>query len=311
MEMRRAVAVFGYNRPDYLRECAIALDKALAAAAADYDVYLMLDGGPEAKQSECIEVFRAEYHHPWRVDCAAENESNSRIVRKLDWLFHKCGYDLVVLVEDDAVLAPNAFQFVERSFDWLKREGWAYFHHNSEGIVGLVSLWFACHLRPEDKQRYAGDLFVSTSNLFAYYVWRDTWDVIWPHLEVYARTYPKPFGIHARVYRQWLNDWRKPLRCRLIPVDGIGGRITDAMYVHPVATSQDAIIATALVHEGLLYLSPVVNRCINIGKIGLHSPTEDIWKSFQWDDITCDSVEEPDSYAFRRFPPEAATPRSS
>ena len=103
--MPTAIAMTAYNRPDYLQKTLEALARNPESQTLPF--LFLLDGGPNAKQQELIEIIDS-FHFPHCFIVAfPENLGCERNTVELKtFVFEHCGFKKVVVMEDDLLVPP-------------------------------------------------------------------------------------------------------------------------------------------------------------------------------------------------------------
>lgn len=291
-----AILVFAYNRPKILYQCAQHLYRALALLTVPCHVYLHLDKPPSAQiEQDLIEMFASGMQGlPFSLDIEKQHQgvwSMSAFAARL--LERDATYTHLFLLEEDALLACNALQFAKRCSDWC---------HARSVLPAYISCWSICFLTPQEKQSAAGKLRAGTENIFASLWQASFYRQVYPFVLSGQRIIEKygPDTVASqesiRAYCWELFYSRKSLRSA-IPASAYKAHLAEFFRSTHLATGPDRIFQTAVLHLGHVPVVPVVNRCINIGKEGLHC-TEELWKSWRWDKITLDEMDEPDEYCW-------------
>lgn len=289
-----AIIVFGYDRPAMLHRCAQHLHLALSLLDIPYRVYLHLDKPPSSQiEQSCIEEFaRGLGGLPFSLDIEPSHVGVWSIPQfTMRVLSQDTSFTHVFILEDDVLLAGNALQFAKRCSDWCSKQGLT---------PGYISCWSICFLPTGEKQAAADRLKISTENIFAS-LWQAPVYKLAHQLLEPAYSIIQNYGIDTlpanesiRAYRWDLFYRRKSLQSP-VPARAYKAHLAEFFRSQNLSASQDGLFQTAILHLGYTPIVPVVNRCINIGKEGIHC-NEALWKSWGWDKITLDDLEEPVEY---------------
>ena len=264
-----AIALFGYNRPHYFQKCIASLVE--NPEARELPVYAFLDGGPGSKQSQYADILK----HPLPAAILRLREVNHgcgrSLIRGRQELFDKEGFDRVVVVEDDVLVAPQYVRLLFNLADWAER--------NYEE-VGVVSAFRSNHLTLEEK-RASRDLVVAeNTNWISYLMLRRGWMGIRDQLQEYLNTFlegreyrTRSMSAIARYFAQLISSARARRGSPQLPDSAyVGWQTMVSRYRKPpFPNGQDACTAMALFHAGYVKLSLYVNRCLHIGTHGIHS----------------------------------------
>ena len=126
-----AILMTAYNRVDYFRAALEAI--AENPESEEIALFFFLDGGPDAKQKELKSVI-ASFGFPHAHVIAREKNlgCEKNIIDSRRFIFDHCGFDKVIIMEDDHVIAPNGISLILRMYEWGKRE---------IDRFGAVTLW--------------------------------------------------------------------------------------------------------------------------------------------------------------------------
>lgn len=297
-----AIMLTAFNRPQYLTQTLEALSK--NPEIDEIPIFFILDGGPNAKQDELIEVIES-FHFP-HIEIIAREENygcGRNLIDARRFLFDHCHFDKVIVMEDDLVIAPQGIGLLLRMHRWC-RENLPNF--------GAVTLWSQYSASRGEKKHYLryltdppiipeeryppsykeyGNYFDQTNLpkkvhfyrlpcMWVYCLDRQCWDEIKDILYTYESRFLQGESYHKRdnpAIRHWI--WQKLLKAKfnMPKINPSRYEIVGDPYLITTATTQDAMTAMALRIRGLRYMMPLVNRMENIGVEGLHFD-EKMWK---------------------------------
>lgn len=272
--MKTALLLLGFNRVDYFSKTLASLEE--NEAAFDCDLHVYLDGGPKAKQDELEKVVRESKFSDAVI---VKRDSNWGVGRHLidarRVIFDELNYDRLILFEDDMYLSPSYVKCVLRMSDWA----------HSYDDVGTV---MAYNLNESDEDVQRADLgkVIATNRHFWGYcltkkVWDDIKDILYDYERKYLQGVAYPDRAHRRIRWVFMRKWMKAKRKARK-----GKTLVDAKNLSPpfskwpikAPTSQDAVTALALWHNGYARLTTVVPRAEYIGVHGL-SFTPEVWEA--------------------------------
>ena len=268
--MKTALLLVGFNRPVYFKQVLTSLEQNPEAHTLDLFVYL--DGGPQARQEELMAILQRSSLANLRIVCRQSNWGIGRnLIGARRDIFDRYQYDRLVLFEDDLVLSPTYISTV------LKLSDWAHQYDNIGTVMG-----FNLNTDGRDKQRGDLDKVIATNRHFwGYCLTRRVWDHIKPVLYEYEERF-----LQGRSYRQrndrkirwqfipyWMNQPRRQPKGPLleVPESVIQPPYPRQRQWWKGITSQDGITALALWVGGYLRLTTLVPRGAYIGQKGFHA----------------------------------------
>lgn len=271
----KVVALIGFNRPGYFEKCLASLEK--NKGIEDYDVYLFLDGGKDARQEEYVKIMDSSSITRKTIIKRERNygvEHHNIMVKK--FLFDECQFEKVIILDDDVVVSPSYLTLLTSLDEWA--------HKNFDNI-GMVQLWDFCFLPKEEKRKQLNKVSETFAGLFAGLIRKSVWDVIKPVVYDYEKNYleTEPFLLSLKIKFKKSNEtifkWMEnqivkynaekvydPQK-RLFPEQ----LFADKMFLKDPCISQDRMMAVAMHTHGFLRIGTTVNRCINIGDEGTYS----------------------------------------
>lgn len=266
--MRTALALLGYNRPDYFERCA----KSLAGNTHfdEVDCFAFLDGGPQSQLTYYLPsikrfIPRCELHpRDKNLGCGR----NAILARQ--YLFETLKYDNVIVVEDDVVLTKDYIRFLLALADWAQ----------DYSELGIISAFSPILHPPGTKDCRASDVFLGDTNWISYLMPKATWEKLSPDLLEYADRFLQQDYQHRdhKKIREWVTyklfrSSPEALYNSAIPSEVVlfWQKQVNKFFIGKGATGQDGVTCAMLVRHGLAKLATRVNRCIHIGLHGTHA----------------------------------------
>lgn len=261
---KTAIGIVCYNRPDYFDQLMDSLEA--NHGIEDYTIFFFLDGGRGALQPCYIErINRSTVPH--KIIIAQQKnfgvERHNIVIRK--FLFDYCEFDRIVLFDDDVVLAPEHLTLLKHLDQWA---------HSTYDNIGTVQLWEFCFLPQKEKVNHLNEVVETFAGLFACSMRKTVWDQIKDGIyEFDAEILPNLSSMTDQDHRFWQYSlWMKKKQNPL--GKHIFHRILayeDTFFRKSFCTSQDRVVAIMLYLKGFVRLTTTVNRCINIGDMGVYS----------------------------------------
>lgn len=261
-----AIAIVGYNRPDYLYEILEAL--AQNPESQTTPIYFFFDGGREAKQKENLRVAQ-EFDFPHAVYVLRNNNFGcaKNLIDARRHLFDKLNYDKAFILEDDNKISSSYISFMLRLYEWSK---------NNIENVGLISGWSNIRLSKLEKSYYLNKVIKNAdANYWAYLMDQNCWHqlkaVYYEYEKLFLRSGGKSQHIKAQAIRKWIVERVKRSKY-------CGNSYSQKWFLSPhYPTGQDGILRLALWENQMNYTTTMVNRIVNIGKVGLNY-SENVWE---------------------------------
>lgn len=281
-----AVLIVAYNRPHYFKEVLDSI--ATNPESQTLPFFFVLDGGPDATQKENIELIeQSSIKHkeiiarPYHYDCGRN------IIDARRFMFDWCGFDKVIVFEDDMVVSPQYITLVLNLHAWAKKE-----YSN----VGAVQCSNHCYMDKKTKERHLDLVEDRYDQWWAYCMDKKTHEAIkdllyeyeeqflinWqqdilngPALSEWTRYY-----MHAYPNKEYERSYpaiKNYIKCF--------ERRIESLKVRPnMRKGQDIETHFALFKAGCVKITTVVNRSRYIGKSGF-SFTPEWWNKNKYDDI--------------------------
>jgi len=311
-EQPTAVAVIAYNRPDYLKELLLSLEKNEESQTLPF--FFFLDGGPQSAQEDNIQLierspikYKTIVKRPENFGCFKNNVDSKR------YLFDWCGFEKVVVIEEDLIVSPDYLRLLLRFHKWAT---------SRFSNVGTVQMWNYCFLPREEKKKYLISVQETREwwSLVSYCIGKNVWDSISPFLYEYEERFVDPligkeehylsrskphFGPFFEEIKQWQQEklaffkTNKPLHKE---ANKIRSRFDFFHIFRPdgghSSGSQDTMTTLFIGLTGHTRLETVVNRARSIGARGLTTNASS-WKKAGFDRIHLDLFQE--DHSIQRF----------
>jgi len=293
--LKSAILLLGFNRTDYFQQVLSSLEN--NADAFNHDLHVYLDGGPKAKQQAIVEIVNS-----------SQFENVTFVLRDRNWgigrhlidarrtLFDKLGYDRILLLEDDMVLAPTYVETVFSISDWSAKYD----------DVGTVMAYNINHNSVKSQMQQMNQVISTNRHFWGYVITKKVWDeikhIIYEFEQKYLLKYTYTNRPHRRIrwffMRKWLSKSRRKKQNCLVSSDCVVAPFPKLPF--NVATSQDAITALALWHHGYSRITTRVSRAEYVGVEG-YSFSPEVYESQGFDNqnlLDFSSFENVDNYEF-------------
>ncbi len=271
--MRSAILLLGFNRIDYFTKVLSSLEK--NKAAYDHDIFVYVDGGPNAKQEEIKQLIKSSKFSDATIVCRVNNWGIGRhLIDARRRLFDELNYDRVLLLEDDLVLGENYVETVFKISNWASKYD----------DIGTITAYNINSASIEQQSKQENQLIATNRHFWAYVITKQVWDEIKHIIYAYeARFLSKSTytnRAHRRIrwlfMRKWINRVRISKENRLVPDKCVTPPFPKIPF--RIATSQDAITALALWHHGYHRITTRVSRAEYIGIEG-YSFSPEVYES--------------------------------
>ncbi|MDN3506136.1 MAG: glycosyltransferase [Simkaniaceae bacterium] len=264
-DKKLAIAIAGYNRPDYLDETLEAL--ARNPESMTTPIFFFFDGGRDAKQNENLAVAK-RYNFPFATYILRDKNfgCGKNLIDARRQIFDKHKYEKALILEDDNKISSNYIQLMLELLDWAKKD---------IGNVGLVSGWSNVPLNFEEKDFFLNKVVRNAhGNYWAYLMDADCWNAIKDVYYEYERSFlyagGKSHYDHQHAIRKWI-------RHRVEKYHPTQDSYAEWFLNPNYPVGQDGILRLSLWEANLNYTATIVNRMVNIGKIGLNY-NEEVWQ---------------------------------
>ena len=261
--MKSAILLLGFNRIDYFTKVLNSLEQ--NKAAYKHDLFVYIDGGPNAKQDEIKELISNSKFSDVEIVCRVNNWGIGRhLIDARRRLFDELGYDRILLLEDDLVLGEHYVETVFKISDWA----------SEYDDIGTVTAYNINNSTLENQSNQISHIIATNRHFWGYVITKTVWDEIKHIIYQFETKYLTKSSYTNRAHRRirwlfmakWINKKRMlksknlvPQHCRTPPFPRIPFQI---------ATSQDAITALALWHHGYHRITTRVSRAEYIGVEG-------------------------------------------
>jgi len=271
--LRSAILLLGFNRIDYFTKVLSSLEK--NKAAYDHDIFVYVDGGPNAKQEEIKQLIKSSKFSDATIVCRVNNWGIGRhLIDARRRLFDELNYDRVLLLEDDLVLGENYVETVFKISNWASKYD----------DIGTITAYNINSASIEQQSKQENQLIATNRHFWAYVITKQVWDEIKHIIYAYeARFLSKSTytnRAHRRIrwlfMRKWINRVRISKENRLVPDKCVTPPFPKIPF--RIATSQDAITALALWHHGYHRITTRVSRAEYIGIEG-YSFSPEVYES--------------------------------
>ena len=271
--MKSAILLLGFNRIDYFTKVLSSLEK--NKAAYEHDIFVYIDGGPNAKQEEIKELIANSKFPEAEIVCRVNNWGIGRhLIDARRRLFDELEYDRILLLEDDLVLGKHYVETVFKISDWA----------SEYGDIGTITAYNINSAAITEQSQQEDQLIATNRHFWAYVINKTVWDEIKHIIYAYeARFLTKSTytnRAHRRIrwlfMRKWINLPRIMKTNRLVPDKCVTPPFPKIPF--RIATSQDAITALALWHHGYHRITTRVSRAEYIGIEG-YSFSPEVYES--------------------------------
>lgn len=265
--------MLGFNRIDYFTKVLTSLEQ--NKAAYEHDLFVYIDGGPNARQEEIKELMAKSKFPNAEIVCRVNNWGIGRhLIDARRRLFDDLGYDRILLLEDDLVLGEHYVETVFKISDWA----------SEYDDIGTITAYNINSASIDEQGEQENQLIATNRHFWAYVITKRVWDEIKHIIYAYeARFLSKSTytnRAHRRIrwlfMRKWINLPRFMKSNRLVPDKCVTPPFPKIPF--RIATSQDAITALALWHHGYHRITTRVSRAEYIGIEG-YSFSPEVYES--------------------------------
>jgi hypothetical protein len=250
-----AVAVFSFNRPDYLKQVISSLEK--NADLEGLDFYMFQDGAIN-KFSKRVAA-KEDDINKCVIEWVVSNLPNKTLIRNSDnlgigitqyqakvFLFDEMKYDEVIFFEDDLILSKHYLRIIRLMLKLYK-------NNTDIGAVTCHGIGYRFKDRNEKEKRLSC-LTYGNHNLWGWAMWKDRWEKIKPIFGEYY-SFIKDIDYKYRPHLE-IASWYKQKN------------------MSTKASSQDGAVYCAFFLNHYLVLNTRVNRGQYIGAKGEHMTPE-------------------------------------
>lgn len=266
-----AIAVCAFNRPKYLEKCLEYLSKTPDIIYHKVPVYIFCDGGKNATQKENSDII-AKYMFITDVFYQSENLCIAKHIHHIkETIFNNFNFDRLMFIEDDVVVSPYYYRFMNRALDC---------YNIIDPTIGMINSILNDHKILSEKfntQTWFGDMY---SNINQYIMLKNTWVLIKPVMEEYIERFVISSDNNYVEDHDGIIKWAR---------DKIDKFDTPVVREKPIylGSSQDSITNMAMRINNIKYVSSYVNRFLDIGEYGYHS-TEQLYKESKFNEVVLD-----------------------
>ena len=273
ISLKSAILLWGFNRIDYFTKVLTSLEQ--NKAAYEHDLFVYIDGGPNARQEEIKELMAKSKFPNAEIVCRVNNWGIGRhLIDARRRLFDDLGYDRILLLEDDLVLGEHYVETVFKISDWA----------SEYDDIGTITAYNINSASIDEQGEQENQLIATNRHFWAYVITKRVWDEIKHIIYAYeARFLSKSTytnRAHRRIrwlfMRKWINLPRFMKSNRLVPDKCVTPPFPKIPF--RIATSQDAITALALWHHGYHRITTRVSRAEYIGIEG-YSFSPEVYES--------------------------------
>jgi len=288
------VLVVAYNRPHYFKEVLDSIAQNPESQTLPF--FFVLDGGSDATQKENIELiekskikYKEIIARPHNYDCGRN------IIDARRFMFDWCGFEKVIVFEDDMVISPQYISLLLNVHAWAKKE------YDNVGAVQCIN---RCYMDRETKKAYL-DLVEEGSydQWWAYCMDKDaheaTKDLLYEYEEKFLINWPQDI-LNGPALSEWIKyhlySYPSKHHERMYPavkdyVAFFEKRIESLKARLTMRRGQDIETQFAFFKAGYVKITTVVNRSRYIGKSGFWF-TPEWWNQNNYDDIVLDCFED-------------------
>ena len=296
------VLIVAFNRPDYLAQVIASLEQNPESQSLPF--YFFLDGGPRAKQQELAALINTSTIKNKEIILRERNYGCPKNhVDSKRFMFDWCGFNKVIVLEEDLVVTPSFLRLNLALHKWAKKRF---------SNVGVVQCWSYCYLSREEKQKKLDAVFNADSwwwSFVGYCLDKEVWDKMKgmlyeyesfvdqiPHTEEFSKQRSKPgTSFMAPEISAWAQSliakrtlMQKTPGKRLFPTN-VDRYIKERFRRNRFIPSQDLTTGFCLWIAGYIKIRTVVNRARHIGEIGITVDKErfdEVYDQIKLDDFS-------------------------
>jgi hypothetical protein len=179
-----AVLVVAFNRPHYLEQSIESIEKNKESNTLPF--FFFLDGGNGAMQEENIKIIQnSSIANKYIIVREINYGIPKNHIDAKRFLFDFCGFEKIVVFEEDVIISSNYFETLLKLDDFL---------HSKYINIGTVQLWVECLLSPQEKRNKLALLQEARPiwSLVTYCMHKKVWDDIAPILYEYEQKFIDP-----------------------------------------------------------------------------------------------------------------------
>ena len=284
------IVVIAYNRPDYFQQVVDTLEKNPESQTLPF--FFVLDGGLNATQKENVHIIlKSKIKYKEIIKRKINYGCGKNILDARRFMFEWCGFDRIILFEDDLVVSPEYISLTLNLHSWAKKN-----YDN----VGVVQCFNNRLLSYEQKKEQLDVVEETYGNFWGYCLDKDTYNDIKDLLNEYDKKYlnivlsHEPNCIDIANWMKWNLDKRPVVHKKRqfksimdyenifnLRVQSLLKRKNERRY------GQDIEMRFALYKAGYIKITTKVNRAVYIGKSGFHHDSAN-WNKHGFDKIILD-----------------------
>lgn len=197
------IVVFGFNRPDALRNT---IDSLLHNKEAKFsDLYVFVDGPREGKVGEKEKVDEVRKYvksiKGFHTIHYSFSDINKGLANSIIYGVSKIvnEYGKVIVIEDDLVLMPNFLNYINQGLDY---------YENNQEVMSICG--HSCKIKTPNDYPYDAYFFTRSSS-WGWGTWKDRWNLVdwqldnWNEVVANRNAFVKSQG--SDVYKM-LRDWK-------------------------------------------------------------------------------------------------------
>lgn len=273
---KTAVAIIGFNRPQYFEEMLTSIEKCPEIQNNTIDVFLFLDGGKKSKQDEYTKIALESSIKFKEIICREYNfYLVANIIKAREYIFDVLDYDDLILLEDDMVVTPQYFTLMHNLKEWALK------HYDNIGGISLHSVDGS----PREHRLQTLNLCHVSNGLQGMLMTKFAWDTIKDYLIRYMKEYYRKRTRKINPVWECVRNYHQQQVLEFEPYIEDDPRILKGYYSHlrdkalrkALPTGQDAATMLAFMVNNLVIIHTHVTRLHNIGRIGVHSYNGKWW----------------------------------
>jgi hypothetical protein len=289
--LQTGILIIGYNRPHYLAQVIAALEQTPEAKKLPF--IFIFDGGPQARQEEnCALVTKAAIKKKFIVCRDIGYGCGRSIIDARRFMFEWCGFERIVVIEDDFIVSPYYITLLLRLHTWATKR-----YDN----VGVVQCFNICLMSRAQKEQHLYEVEESFGNFWGYCLDYTVYVAIKSLIEEHERKHlinipeTQPNRTHIA---KWILRYirQKPFREPIYPFPSA---LTYEILFTDIAehlkktnkykrrNGQDYEMRLALYKNGFIKITTTVNRGLYIGQEGTHH-TVAYWQRVGYGDMELD-----------------------
>lgn len=287
------ILVTAYNRPRYFRKLVASLSKNPEAEHMPF--FFILDGGPQATQQENMQIIlKSPIKHKYIIARNSNYGNGKTIIDARRFMFEWCGFEKILVFEDDLVVSSNYIKFT------LNLHKWARENFDNIGVVTGMSV---CHLSLDQKRARLRAVKEGWDGYWGYCIDKEVYYKIKPMIEEYERKclieVPRN-KLNGQAVAQWFMTHlrhytpirhRRTFKSTIDYLSRFKAWIYHVQHLQKRRDGQDIETRFALFKAGYIKIHTEVNRARYIGKHGVHN-TSDRWKEKGFEEVILHAIAE-------------------